>query len=115
MTEHPIGKLGIHTHCPVYIVVGDYIVTNGIVITEYNAMQPDQVSKTETMARGTEVLFVATSDCLPSHRTKRATAPASCFLIGLWLPLKATKNICKLIVDLLAIYYINYYINYYNL
>ena len=37
--------------------------------------QPDQVSKIETMARGTEVLFAATSDRLTSHPTKdeRAT------------------------------------------
>ena len=37
--------------------------------------QPDQVSKTEPMARGTKVLFAATGDRLPSHPTKdeRAT------------------------------------------
>ena len=28
---------------------------------------PDQVSKTETMARGHEALFAAISDHLPSH------------------------------------------------
>ena len=45
--------------------------------------QPDQVSETETMARGTEVLFAATSDPLPSHPTKDGRATNSCFaLIG---------------------------------
>ena len=35
------------------------------------------------MARGTEVLFVATSDCLPSHPEKDGRATDSCFtLIG---------------------------------
>ena len=44
---------------------------------------PDQVSKTETMARGTEALFTTTSDCLPSHPTKDGRATDSCFaLIG---------------------------------
>ena len=44
---------------------------------------PDQVNKTETMARGTEALFAATSDCLPSHPTKDGRATDSCFaLIG---------------------------------
>ena len=32
--------------------------------------QPDLVSKSETMARGTEVLFAASSDCLSNHPTK---------------------------------------------
>ena len=36
--------------------------------------QPDQVSQSEAMARGTEVLFVATSDRLPSH-PKRMEEP----------------------------------------
>ena len=45
--------------------------------------QPDQVSKTETMARGTEVPFAATGDHLPSHPTKDGRATDSCFaLIG---------------------------------
>ena len=38
------------------------IVTNGI--NHWILRQPDQVSKTDTMARGHEVLFVATSDGL---------------------------------------------------
>ena len=45
--------------------------------------QPDQVSQTEAMARGTEVLFAATSDRLPCHPTKDGRATDSCFtLIG---------------------------------
>ena len=45
---------------------------------------PDQVSKTETMARGHEALFAATSDRLPSHpTTKDGKATDGCFaLIG---------------------------------
>ena len=44
---------------------------------------PDQVSKTETMAKGHETLFAATSDRLPSHPTKDGRATDSCFaLIG---------------------------------
>ena len=44
---------------------------------------PDQVSKTETMARGHEALFAATSDRLTSHPTKDGRATDSCFtLIG---------------------------------
>ena len=42
---------------------------------------PDQVSKTETMARGTEALFVTTSDCLPGHPTKDGRATDSCFAL----------------------------------
>lgn len=45
-----------------------FCLTNGSNI--WISGQPDQVGKTETMARGTGVLFVATSDCLPSHPTK---------------------------------------------
>ena len=37
--------------------------------------QSDQVSETEAMARGTKVVFVATSDRLPSHPTKRMEEP----------------------------------------
>ena len=45
--------------------------------------QPDQVSKTEIMARWTEVLFAATSDRLSSHSTKDGRATDSSFaLIG---------------------------------
>ena len=44
------------------------LVTN-VVITGYYA-KPDQVSKTETMARGTEVLLVATSDPAPQSSNK---------------------------------------------
>ena len=40
-----------------------------VVITGYYA-KPDQISKTETMARGTKALFAATSDRLPSQPTK---------------------------------------------
>ena len=53
-----------------------------VVITGYFT-KPDQVSKIKTMARGTEVLFAATSDHLPSHLTKDGRATDSCFtLIG---------------------------------
>ena len=34
--------------------------------------QPDQVSETETMARGSKVLFVATSDATPVIKDGRA-------------------------------------------
>ena len=40
-----------------------------VVITGYYA-KPDQVDKTETITRGTEVLFATTSDRLPSQITK---------------------------------------------
>ena len=43
--------------------------------------QPDRVSKTDTMARRTEVLFVATSDRLPSYPTKDERATDSCFIL----------------------------------
>ena len=39
------------------------------------------ISKTETMARGTEVPFAATSDHLPSHPTKDGRATDSCFAL----------------------------------
>ena len=42
---------------------------------------PDQVSKTEAMARGHEALFVATSDRLSSHPTKDVRATDSCFAL----------------------------------
>ena len=46
--------------------------------------QPDQVSKKlKPWPRGHKVLFVATSDRLPSHPTKDRRATDSCFaLIG---------------------------------
>ena len=43
--------------------------------------QPDQVRNTDTMARGTEVLFAATSDRLPSHPTKDGRATDCCFVL----------------------------------
>ena len=47
--------------------VGGYV-TNG---SNHRILhQPDQVSKTDNMARGTKVLFAATSDRLPSHPAK---------------------------------------------
>ena len=49
-----------------------------VVITGY-LRQPDQVSKTETMARGTKVLFAATSDRLPSQSTKDGRSTDRCF------------------------------------
>ena len=53
-----------------------------VVITGYYVNQTRSV-KTETMARGTEVLFAATSDRLPSHLTKNGRDTHSCFaLIG---------------------------------
>ena len=51
------------------------LVTNGS--NHWSLRQPDQVSKTETMARGIEVLFAATSDRLPSHPTKDGRATCS--------------------------------------
>ena len=45
------------------------LVTNGS--NHWILREPDQASKTETMARGTEVLFTATSDRLPSHPTNK--------------------------------------------
>ena len=66
--------------CNCYQAVGD-VVTNGS--NHWILRQPDQVSKTDTMAKGHEVLFAATSDCLPSHPTKDGRATDSCFaLIG---------------------------------
>ena len=57
------------------------LVTNGS--NHWILCQPDQVSKTETMARGTKFLFAATSDRLLSYPTKDGRATDSCFaLIG---------------------------------
>ena len=54
-----------------------FCLTNGS--NHWILCQPDQVSKTETMARGTDVLFAPTSDRLPSHPTKDGRATDSCF------------------------------------
>ena len=59
------GKdVDLRTLCCVLIECGG-MMTNG---SNHRILcQPDQVSITDTMARGTEVLFVATSDCLQSQ------------------------------------------------
>ena len=55
--------------------------TQMLVYNHWILHQPDQVSKTETMANGIKVLIAATSDHLPSHPTKDGRATDSCFAL----------------------------------
>ena len=70
-------------HAAAVMYVQMYVCTNGR--NHWILRQPDQISKkTETMARGIEVLFVATSDRLPSHPTKiEETAVCGSYILSL--------------------------------
>ena len=60
-----LGFVALHT-------TNIFCLTNGS--NHWRLRQPEQVSKTETMARGTKVPFAATSNRLPSHPTRDGRA-----------------------------------------